>query len=100
MTRWIATCAECGRLVARRGWLRRDPRAGRSVSVVGTGCQGDLGYCIDNPCPKEPGCVATETRMVHDDCGVARAYGAPTPEELKRDRELDAFVDDHMTGAV
>lgn len=100
MTRWVATCAECSRLVARRGWLRRDPCAGVRVDVVGTGCQGDLGYCMDNQCPRDPRCVATVTRTVHDDCGVALAYGAPLPDELKRERELDAFVDDHMTGGV
>lgn len=92
--RWIGTCTECGRLVGRRHWLlrHRNALAGHRYIVPGTGCQGDISYCLDAPCPRDPECIAAVIRLVHDDCGLAYAFGAPTPEEERLWQEAGDMV--------
>lgn len=94
---WIATCVDCGRLIAKDGLFRRSPMGGeeRRVVVSGTGCkvyhEGPGSSHVSDP---ESHChlygcyygdceplVTRSTGWHHRDCGVALHAEAPKPDE-------------------
>lgn len=96
-TRWVATCVNCGRLIAKDGLFRDSPMGGepRSRVVSGTGCRAyhEFGQGLPGPSNPETHChvfgcwykgdctplVTEPLGWMHRDCGVAEHAGAPLP---------------------